>query len=1358
MIAIIKQLKKGLAFCVLASFFLINSLLGASLLLFSALIFTHSGNQVAINIAKQFESRLSIDLEHGSLLRSPQFSNIGWVDGETRVNIQRVDYRFNWACLQQRLCLETLNIEGLQLTLPETAQTTAPDQQPSDPVVINIPIEVIINNINLIDINVNVGKIGVELDKMSLQATAFSNELSLASQITGLLITLPDSEPVSKNTITTASREKTKKLHFKAIPALLTQQMLPNISLPINLTVAPISVNNVQIVQDKQSLFQLDSLETAFTFHETLLKISQFSLNLPETDLQLNAELNFIEDYPLQLNIEGKIKKVKQLQPETLLTDVNYRLSGSGRLSDLNTALTLSNGVNAQLRTNLDLLADNLPHDLALTWQDFQWPLSGEPQVKMVKGYFSSQGSMLDYNIDAQSDYQLVDAPSGQLTLETHGGLQQLQIQRLQVDTLSGILDFSGLLSWGDSINWLGQLQLTDIDLADLNTQYDGHFSGLVKQQATVTLYENGAPDWQFDLPELNIDGELLARPLSVNGRVFGDAKQGLSFDALAINNAQNSVRVDGTLLHKNNLDIAVNIVDISHLVPEIQGSVDGAINIQGPIDALQINSTLSSEALLYEDYHVGKMDLSSAVILTDKPQFTLDLAAHDLLVAEQKIDDLTVIISKPETVASANKDDNLEEVTVDSVVHQVAVAISSELVSTDMQLSVTQTEQQLSAQVNHSKFYNDNYALQLETPFVLTTQQSQLEISPHCWQASTIGLSDTGHLCVKKLNVGESGDVILNIDNYNLAHLNQLLPAQFNIDGMIDANANMQWIKAQQPSFTVDLLSHDMLFKVKQDPTADNFSHYPMQSLDIKLNGRDQQIDVDANIFAKDLLDVQLKGKIQSYQQAPNVNANIMATIPDFAAFLPLLPELEVLEGALTSRLTVTGKLSKPDIVGVVEIKDGAINGAELPMKISALTAIAAIDSSTAKLQASFDSSDTNTLVEKVAATSLLTDTLTILDKSVKTVTERPLISGTLDIFEQSVKKVSSTLIDPLRQKEVIVEQAIDNPGVAYLSGNLDWSEQLHGDIHMYARKLVIYDYGKVDLLISPDIHLLVDEHVKINGELAIDKGKIVVQELPEGAVSQSSDIVVIDIEKENVAEEMPVILDLSVDTGSDLQIVALGLDTFMEGKLSIQKPLNKDLSINGVLELSDGSYRSFGQELVLQDSRIVFQGAPEAPYLQIEAIRDSSKIEDDVTAGVRVTGTPDELELVIFSEPVMAQQETLSYLTRGQGINSSSDSSSMANILIDLAAGQSGGVMSSIGEEVGIKDLSLSTSGTGDEQAVGISGEIAPGVELSYGVGVFDSFSIISLRYELFKRFYIEASSGIYQAVDAYYEWDWD
>ncbi|MBU5568421.1 translocation/assembly module TamB domain-containing protein, partial [Escherichia sp. S69_ASV_4] len=56
----------------------------------------------------------------------------------------------------------------------------------------------------------------------------------------------------------------------------------------------------------------------------------------------------------------------------------------------------------------------------------------------------------------------------------------------------------------------------------------------------------------------------------------------------------------------------------------------------------------------------------------------------------------------------------------------------------------------------------------------------------------------------------------------------------------------------------------------------------------------------------------------------------------------------------------------------------------------------------------------------------------------------------------------------------------------------------------------------------------------------------------------------------------------------------------------------------------------------------------------LNIEAIRNPDATEDDVIAGVRVTGLADEPKAEIFSDPAMSQQAALSYLLRGQGLES--------------------------------------------------------------------------------------------------------
>ncbi|PKG37671.1 translocation/assembly module TamB domain-containing protein [Psychromonas sp. Urea-02u-13] len=1309
------------------------SVLLTTIILSSLLLFTHTGNQAIITLAKQFESRLSIDLIEGSLFRSPQIQNVGWVDGDTQIEIASLDYQFNWSCLTQALCLQSLNIDGATISLPEPSTQAAPESETdSAPLVIELPIDLNIDNISLTNITFNMGELSVELDKLLLQADGTGKDISLASQINGLLITLPDSPEVlvKTNNKTVSKHKKKMDLSIKSLPAILTENMLPTVKLPINLNIEPIIIEQFKIVQNQQTLFELTELKTAFTFIESKLSISQFALDIPETRVNLKGEINFIDDYPLDIHIDGRVKSIKQLQPETLLNELDYVLASKGSLSDLSSELLLSNKINLQLSTHLDLFAPNLPHSIQLDWQNINWPLTGKAQYGSKQGSFSSKGSLQDHQIDLQTEYALTDLPGGKVSLKTQGDLQQLQVETLKVETLDGEIDFSGLLTWKDRIDWLGQLSITDINIDKLKTPYDAQLSGLIKQQVAVTLYENSPPEWQFDFPELHIEGELLTRPLSILGRVSGNDKQGISIEKLTINNADNSLVVNGLLAEQNDLNIDLNIVDISHAVIGTKGAIKGQINLTGPFEKLAIQSQLKAHDLSYENYQLEKLSLNSKVIVTKKPQLALVLKATQLTVDNQVVDNIELDITN-ENVADEN------------VKHQIELLVNSEIISTDLMLYLTQTDDDLLTELNQAKLFLPYQTLTLAKPFQVTQQKNNISITDHCWQAraSNIGKSGehkAGKLCVSEFNVGESGKVAFDIDQYLLANINPFLPDEFKMAGALSANADLKWEKDSKPNFTVNVVSDDMLLKINSDPQNQAFKNYPMKSFNIDVKGSDENVVIGANIFSEQLINIEINGQVAPYKKTPTIESSVDISLPDFELLLPLIPQLESLKGQLNSQLTIAGKLKNPTINGDVNIQHGYISSPALPMKISELHTEIKINNTQATVLGSFNTSDTNTIVEKTA--------------------NIPLLTNTLNIFDKSVKKVKNKIIKHDKSNIITKAKAQATPGIAFIKGQFDWSKKLMGDVHFYAHKLEIYDYGKIDLLVSPDIQLHVNENISVKGGIFIDKGKVVVKELPAGAISQSKDIIVVDVEKEKVAPDLPIIIDLSLDMGNDFQLVALGLDSFIEGKLLIKKPLAKDLSINGELSFVDGSYRSLGQQLVLQKSRVIFQGAPDSPYLTLEAIRDPNKIQDSVIAGVRVTGTPDELELVIFSEPAMSQQEALSYLTRGHSLDSSSESSTMANMLIDIAAGQSDGLMSTIGEGVGIKDLSLSSSGTGEEQSVGVRGEIAPGVEISYGVGVFDSFSIFAIRYEMFERFYIEASSGIDQAVDAYYEWDWD
>ena len=1314
------MLTKWLKYCLI----FVSALLLISLFIISLLLFTHSGNKTVLKGVKSFESRLSIDLVEGSLLNSPTFENIAWVDGDTKINITTANYKFDWSCLMDSLCLSTFYVDGISIIIPESdEESELEDEVDPAPLVIDIPIELIISNIEISNFYFAMGDLSVDLDKLSLSADALNDNISLASQISGLQITLPDSEAENIQVPVSNEAKKLKNLTIQSIPAILTEEMLPTVRLPLNLDIKPIIVNDFKIIQNQQSIFELNSLETELSFADTLLSINKLELDLPETVLNLNGNINFIERYPLDIIINGSVKNIKQLEQQELLNGIKYKLVSNGDLSDLNSKLILSNRVNLALETHVDLFTENLPHRIDLSWNNLQWPLNGEYEYKTNLGHFSSKGNLNSFKVILESDYLLTNLPSGNISLKTEGDLQHLTVESLNVKSLSGNIDFSGLLSWSEKLTWLGDLRINDIDLAPLNTEYDGHFSGDIKQNVELTLYENSAPDWQFDFPQLEINGELLSRPLTLGGRVSGDNQSGITFDNLTVNNADNTVVVNGLLAEQNDLTLKLDIVDIGSAVIGTKGDLKGDVYVSGPADKLSINSKLNSTGLLYETYEVDNVSLDSRLVLEEIPQIELSLQTEHLSIDNQLIDKLNIEISN----------NSSEENTVQ---HTIDLLVNSEMISTDLQVLLTQNNKELLTQLNQAVVKVPQQTLTLSTPFDVIYQQETIDISPHCWLISTDNASNSGNLCIKKFNAGESGNVVVDLNGYSLDIANQYLPEQLRVMGNISSDADIKWEKAAKPIFTVNLLSQDMLFKINND--SESFTDYPMETFNINLTGDQDNLEIVATLFADNLLDFSVNGSVQPYLEKPTINAQISSEFPDFSLFKPIVNMFEELQGSLSSDVTVSGDLYKPSVNGDVVVKNGEISSPDLPIKISELGAVIEINDSVATLLGSFNSNDINTIVGKSASV--------------------PLITNTLNIFDKSFKRVSSNFVDIKENSKIVKEEANKNPGIAFIKGQLDWTDKLVGNAHVYAHKLEVYDYGKIDLLLSPDIYLIVDDHVSIKGDLFIDKGKIVVKELPAGAISESKDIVVIDVEKENTAEDLPVIIDLGLDLGDSFQLVAIGLDTFIDGKLLIKKQLKKDLTINGSLQLTDGSYRALGQQLVLQDSRVVFQGAPEEPYLQIEAVRDSSKIEDDVTAGVRVTGTPDELELIIFSEPAMAQQEALSYLTRGKGLDSNSDGGTMANMLIDLAAGQSDGIMSNIGEEIGIKDLSLESSGTGDEQSVGIRGEIAPGVEVSYGVGVFDSFSVLSLRYEVFERFYIEASSSVYQAIDAYYEWDWD
>lgn len=293
----------------------------------------------------------------------------------------------------------------------------------------------------------------------------------------------------------------------------------------------------------------------------------------------------------------------------------------------------------------------------------------------------------------------------------------------------------------------------------------------------------------------------------------------------------------------------------------------------------------------------------------------------------------------------------------------------------------------------------------------------------------------------------------------------------------------------------------------------------------------------------------------------------------------------------------------------------------------------------------------------------------------------------------------------------------------------------------------MVVDPYAQLE--VEPDLKIgMAGQELAISGKVLVPRGDITIRQLPPSTVKVSDDAVIVGSEQ---LEQRPLKMkmDIDVEVGQDkLAFSGFGLSAELAGHLHI----GDNLDTRGELNLNKGRYRAYGQRLTIRRARLFFAGPIDQPYLDIEAIRRV----DDVVAGLRLTGSAEQPTSAVFSEPAMSQEQALSYLVLGRPMSTGEDSNMLGEAALALGLAGSAPLTGEIAKQLGIQDFQLDTEGTGNSTSVVASGNITDKLSLRYGVGVFEPANTIALRYQLTKRLYLEAASGLASSLDLFFKRD--
>jgi translocation and assembly module TamB len=373
------------------------------------------------------------------------------------------------------------------------------------------------------------------------------------------------------------------------------------------------------------------------------------------------------------------------------------------------------------------------------------------------------------------------------------------------------------------------------------------------------------------------------------------------------------------------------------------------------------------------------------------------------------------------------------------------------------------------------------------------------------------------------------------------------------------------------------------------------------------------------------------------------------------------------------------------------------------------------------------------------------------------------------LTLFDLGIRLHDGVVRIGLQQNLITLQQIEFHGGEGTLraSGQLQLGQS--GELNPALSATLVVDH--LQLFASPDRRLTLSGQAKISNpeqQLRVD-GKVTVDtalfDLPKKSAPQlGDDVVVLRRTKDGAGKPQPAappppgsnarkpagswspVVNLDVNLGRDFRFRGNGADLLLRGSMAVHSEPYAPLRATGTVRVSDGTYEVFGRKLAIERGLLNFQGPINNPNINILAMRRNQEVE----AGVEVTGLAQRPRVRLVSEPNVAEEEKLSWLMFGHGSESGGlgqqQAAGAALALLGNASGKR------LAQGIGLDEFSIgaSESGLADQQVVNLGKAISERFYVGYEQSLTGAASILKITYQLSQRWSLVARAGAISGLD--------
>ncbi len=345
-------------------------------------------------------------------------------------------------------------------------------------------------------------------------------------------------------------------------------------------------------------------------------------------------------------------------------------------------------------------------------------------------------------------------------------------------------------------------------------------------------------------------------------------------------------------------------------------------------------------------------------------------------------------------------------------------------------------------------------------------------------------------------------------------------------------------------------------------------------------------------------------------------------------------------------------------------------------------------------------------------------------------------------------VEQIEAAVVGDGSGRLTVDVSAASGDGTLEADGELRFADSVViGRLALRGEAFEVANTPDARLWASPDLVVdLAPNRIDLTGRVLIPRARFTPRDSIEGAVTVSSDQIIVDAEERPTARlSRPFYARVALSLGDDVTFDGFGLTGKLAGGLEIVEVPSEPVTGSGELRVESGTYEAYGQELEVRTGRLLFAGGPVSrPGLDIEAVRRPT---EDILVGARVRGTLDRPELSVFSEPPMQRSEQLSYLLLGRPLETASGSETSALSQAAMALGLRGGnfVSERLNQALGFDEFGIQSQPAQANSASFVIGKyLTPSLYVSYGVGLFEPVNTLRLRYTISRRWRLVTESS--------------